>query len=27
MQALGIANTGRDGVDQRTVELSLKINF
>jgi Carboxypeptidase regulatory-like domain/TonB dependent receptor len=27
MQALGIANTGRDGVDQRTVELSLKLNF
>jgi hypothetical protein len=27
MQALGIANTGRDGVDQRTVELSLKLDF
>jgi hypothetical protein len=27
MQALGIANTGRDGVDQRTVELSLQLDF
>ncbi|MGB7267394.1 MAG: TonB-dependent receptor [Terracidiphilus sp.] len=27
MQALGIANTGRDGVDQRTAELSLQLNF
>ena len=27
MQALGIANTGRDGVDQRTAELSLQLSF
>ena len=27
MQALGIANTGRDGIDQRTAELSLQLNF
>jgi hypothetical protein len=27
MQAVGIANTGRDGVDQRTVELSMQLNF
>ena len=27
MQALGIANTGRDGIDQRTVELSLQLDF
>jgi hypothetical protein len=25
MQALGIANTGRDGIDQRTVQLSLRL--
>jgi Carboxypeptidase regulatory-like domain/TonB dependent receptor len=27
MQALGIANTGRDGIDQRTVQLSLRLVF
>jgi hypothetical protein len=27
MQALAIANTGRDGIDQRTVELSLNLVF
>jgi hypothetical protein len=27
MQALGIANTGRDGVDQRTIQLSLRLVF
>jgi Carboxypeptidase regulatory-like domain/TonB dependent receptor len=25
MQALGIANTGRDGIDQRTIQLSLRL--
>jgi hypothetical protein len=25
MQALGIANTGRDGIDQRTTQLSLRL--
>jgi len=27
MQALGIANTGRDGIDERTGRLSLRIGF
>jgi hypothetical protein len=27
MEALGIANTGRDGIDQRTVQLSLRLVF
>ena len=27
MQALGIANTGRDGIDQRTVQLSLRLSW
>jgi hypothetical protein len=27
MQALGIANSGRDGIDQRTAQLSLRISW
>ena len=27
MQATGIANTGRDGIDQRTAEVSLRLNW
>jgi hypothetical protein len=27
MQVLGIANTGRDGIDQRTVLFALKMAF
>jgi hypothetical protein len=27
MQAFNIANTGRDGIDQRTLRLSLKVNW
>jgi hypothetical protein len=27
MQALGIANTGRDGIDQRTGQLSLRLSW
>jgi hypothetical protein len=27
MQALGIANTGREGIDQRTVQFSLRLGF
>ena len=27
MQAINIANTGRDGIDERTVRLSLKVTF
>lgn len=27
MQALGIANTGRDGIDERTARLSLRVGF
>ena len=27
MQAKSIANTGRDGIDQRTIELSLRLSF
>jgi Carboxypeptidase regulatory-like domain len=27
MQATGIANTGRDGIDQRTVQLSLRLSW
>jgi len=27
MQALGIANTGREGIDERTFRLSLRIGW
>jgi hypothetical protein len=27
MQAISIANTGRDGIDERTIRFSLKVTF
>src|SRR5258708_5621235 len=27
MQAINIANTGRDGIDERTIRFSLKVSF
>jgi hypothetical protein len=27
MQALGIANTGREGIDERTFRFGLRLNF
>ena len=27
MQALGIANTGREGIDERTIRFSLRMSF